>query len=270
MALDAPVRLWGLWRREGRELFGRRMMAATEGRARSRFRKALVKMSGEALQGGAPYGVDPAALERFASDFLEASNLNVELSIVVGGGNIFRGVAGVARGMDRVKADYMGMLATVMNALALAQALDRLGLAARVFSAIPMPQVCESYQRDRALQCLSEGNIVIFAGGTGSPFFTTDTAAALRAAEMGAEVMLKGTNVDGVYSADPKLDPNAVRYDVLTYSEVLAQNLKVMDAAAIAIARDNSIPVGVFSICKEGEIARVLQGRGRMTLIEGN
>lgn len=245
-------------------------MAAVDDEVRPRFRRALIKMSGEALQGDKPYGIDPSTLERFAFDILEASNLGVELSVVIGGGNIFRGVAGVAQGMDRVNADYMGMLATVINALALAQSLDKLGVAAKVFSAIPMPQVCEPFQRDRALECLSEGIVAVFAGGTGNPFFTTDTAAALRAAEMGAEVMLKGTNVDGVYSADPKLDPGAVRYDTLTYSEVLVRNLKVMDAAAIAIARDNGIPVGVFSIRDEGAVAQVLLGRGRMTLIQGD
>jgi uridylate kinase len=244
-------------------------MAAVDDEIRPLFRRVLIKMSGEALQGDKAYGIDGATLERFAFDILEAANLGVELSIVIGGGNIFRGMAGVAQGMDRVKADYMGMLATVMNALALGQALDKLGVAAKVFSAIPMPQVCEPFQRDKALESLGEGVVAIFAGGTGNPFFTTDTTAALRAAEMGAEVILKATNVDGVYSADPKLDPNAVRYEELTYTDVLARDLKVMDGAAIAIARDNNIPVAVFSLRDEGCIAKVLLGRARATMIRG-
>lgn len=234
------------------------------------YRRALVKISGEALQGDKPGGIDGPTIERFAFDILEAANLGVELSLVVGGGNIFRGLAAASQGMDRVKADYMGMLATVINALALEQTLGRLGVAAQVFSAIPMPQVCEAFQRDRALERLAEGVVVIFAAGTGNPFFTTDTAAALRAAEMGAEVMLKATNVDGVYAADPRIDPHAMRYDELTYSEALARNLKVMDGAAIAIARDNRIPVAVFSLQEEGGVARVLLGKARRTLIRGD
>jgi uridylate kinase len=245
-------------------------MAAVDDDTGLLFRRALVKISGEALQGDKAYGIDGPTLERFAFDILDAVNMGVELSLVVGGGNIFRGVAGASQGIDRVKADYMGMLATVINALALGQALEKLGVAAKVFSAIPMPQVCEPFQRDRALECLGEGIVAIFAAGTGNPFFTTDTAAALRAAEMGVDVVLKATSVDGVYSSDPKTNPDAVRYEELTYSEVLARNLKVMDGAAIAIARDNAIPVAVFSLLEEGGMAKVLRGQGRATLIRGD
>jgi uridylate kinase len=234
-----------------------------------RYKRVLLKLSGEALMGGAQFGIDMAVAERLARDVSEAAAAGAEIGVVVGGGNIFRGLAGAAAGMDRATADYMGMLATVMNALALGNALEHQGRPARVLSAIPMPTVCESYVRAKALQHMSEGRVVIFAAGTGNPFFTTDTTAALRAIEMGCEAVAKATQVDGVYSADPKRDPAAVRYDRLTYAEVLARDLKVMDGAAIALARDNQLPVIVFSIKEPGNLLKVLQGRARATVISG-
>ena len=188
--------------------------------------------------------------------------------MVIGGGNIFRGLAGAARGLDRTTGDYMGMLATVMNALAMQNALEQLGVVTRVQSAIPMATVCEPYIRRRAERHLEKGRIVIFAAGTGNPFFTTDTGAALRAAEMGCDALLKGTSVDGIYSADPKLDPAALRFDTISFGEVLAHNLKVMDAAAIALCRENAIPIVVFSIRERGNLARVLAGEGVQTLVQ--
>ncbi|MBC6439433.1 MAG: UMP kinase [Rhodospirillales bacterium] len=232
-----------------------------------RYKRVLVKVSGEALMGERSYGVDPAQMDRIAADITAAASLGAELCLVVGGGNIFRGVAGAAQGMERATADYMGMLATVINALALESALKQAGLEARVQSAIPMPTVCEPYVQPRAVAHLERGRAVIFAAGTGNPFFTTDTAAALRAVEMGCDAFVKATQVDGVYSADPKTDPNAVRYDYLTYTEILARNLRVMDAAAISLARDNGLPVLVFSLHKQGALAEALTGEGRFTLI---
>jgi uridylate kinase len=231
------------------------------------YRRALLKLSGEALLGDRPYGIDPDAVARFAREIQAASLGGTQMCVVVGGGNIFRGLAGVASGMDRVKADYIGMLATVMNAVALANALERMGAPCAIHSAIPVEAVAEPFQRDRALRDLDSGRIVIFAGGTGNPFFTTDTAAALRAAEMGCDVILKATQVDGVYSADPKLDRQAVRYDRLTYDEALARNLKVMDGAAFALARDTGIPIVVFSTEEQASIAQVLAGRVASTLV---
>jgi len=232
-----------------------------------RYKRVLVKVSGEALLGDRSYGVDPGQVDRIAVDIVRATELGVEICLVVGGGNIFRGVAGAAQGMERATADYMGMLATVINALALENALKRAGIEARVQSAIPMPTVCEPYVRPRAVAHMEKGRVVIFAAGTGNPFFTTDTAAALRSVEMGCDAFLKATQVDGVYSADPKTDPNAVRYDKLTYTEILARNLKVMDAAAISLARDNALPVLVFSLHEKGGLAAALTGEGRYTLI---
>ncbi len=234
-----------------------------------RFKRPLLKLSGEALMGEASYGIDPAALQRFADEIAELARAGVQMSVVVGGGNIYRGLAGAAKGMDRVTGDYMGMLATVMNALALGQALRALGQPSRVYSAIPMPTVCAPYQRDAAIDDLNAGACVIFAGGTGNPFFTTDTTAALRAAEMGCDAILKATSVDGIYSANPKTDPSATRYDRLTYTQVLAQNLQVMDAAAVAIARDNRIPVLVFSLLKPGNIVRLFTGETLATVVSG-
>jgi len=227
----------------------------------------MVKVSGEALMGSEAYGVDSLQVDRIAKDIVKARELGVQIGLVIGGGNIFRGVAGAAQGMERATADYMGMLATVINALALENALQRAGLDARVQSAIPMPTVCEPYVRPRAVKHLERDRVVIFAAGTGNPFFTTDTAAALRAVEMGCDVFLKATQVDGVYSADPKTNPGAERFDRLTYTEVLTRDLKVMDATAISLARENGLPVVVFSIHEPGALAEALAGRGRHTVI---
>ena len=234
----------------------------------ARYRKVLLKVSGEVLMGDQPYGIDMKTVDAVAEEIAEVARSGVELCLVIGGGNIFRGLSGAAKGMERASADYMGMLATVMNALAMQNALERIGVDTRVQSAIPMQSVSEPYIRRRALRHLEKGRVVIFAAGTGNPFFTTDTAAALRASEMGCDVILKGTQVDGVYSADPKTDPNAQRYDHLSFMDVLSRDLKVMDAAAIALARENNIPIVVFSLHTEGGLAQVLQGTGRSTLID--
>jgi uridylate kinase len=217
--------------------------------------------------GKAGYGIDNSVLSRIAGDLAAALDLGAKLSVVIGGGNIYRGLSGAAGGMDRVSGDYMGMLATVMNGLALGAALEALGRPARVMSAISMPTVCEPLIRPRALDHLEKGRVVILTGGTGNPFFTTDTAAALRAAEMGCDGLLKATQVDGVYSADPETTPSATRYDELTYDDVLRQDLRIMDGAAIALARDNRIPIIVFSIKAKGGLADVLQGRGASTKV---
>jgi uridylate kinase len=233
-----------------------------------KYRRVLVKVSGEALMGDGQFGIDVATVDRIAKDVAEAAATGIQLCMVVGGGNIFRGLAGSAKGIDRATADYMGMLATVMNALALQAGLERAGVQARVQSAIAMNNVCEPYIRRRAIRHMEKGRVVIFAAGTGNPFFTTDTAAALRAAEMGCHAMMKATQVDGVYSADPKKDPNATRYDSLSYHEVLARDLKVMDASAISVSRENGIPILVFSLGDPGALAKVLAGQGRATIIE--
>ena len=232
-----------------------------------RFRKVLLKVSGEVLMGDTPYGIDMNTVDGVARDVAEIVKLGVELCLVIGGGNIFRGLSGAAKGMDRTSADYMGMLATVMNALAMQNALERHGVDTRVQSAIPMAQVCEPYIRRRAVRHLEKGRVVIFAAGTGNPFFTTDTAAALRAAEMGCDALMKGTSVDGVYTADPKRDPDAKRYDRLSYLEVLSQDLKVMDASAISLMRESGIPIVVFSIRRTGALVDVMLGRGVHTII---
>jgi uridylate kinase len=233
-----------------------------------KYRRILLKVSGEALMGNDAFGINIDVVDRIARDVKEAHEAGTEICMVVGGGNIFRGLAGAAKGIDRATADYMGMLATVMNALALQAGLERVGLSCRVQSAIAMNNVCEPYVRRRAVRHMEKGRVVIFAAGTGNPFFTTDTAAALRAAEMSCDAMLKATQVDGVYSADPKKVPDAKRYDSLSYHEVLAQNLQVMDAAAISLSRENRIPILVFSLAESGALAQVLQGRGRATIIE--
>ncbi len=233
-----------------------------------KYRRVLLKVSGEALMGSGQFGIDTDTIDRIAVDVKEASDAGTQICMVVGGGNIFRGLAGAAKGIERATADYMGMLATVMNALALQAGLERTGLSCRVQSAIAMNNVCEPYIRRRAERHLEKGRVVIFAAGTGNPFFTTDTAAALRAAEMACDAMLKATQVDGVYSADPKKDPNAVRYDSLSYHEVLARDLQVMDASAISLSRENGIPILVFSLAQAGELARVLRGQGRATIVE--
>lgn len=232
------------------------------------YKRVLLKVSGEALMGNEAYGIDLNVVERIAGEVKDALAIGVEVCLVIGGGNIFRGLKGAAEGMDRASADYMGMLATVMNALAVQNGLERQGVPTRVQSAIPMTTVCEPYIRRRAVRHMERGRVVIFAAGTGNPFFTTDTAAALRASEMGCDALMKGTQVDGVYTADPKLDPTATRYERLGYMQVLADDLKVMDASAISLCRDNAIPIVVFNIHETGEFGRVLQGQGRATIVE--
>jgi uridylate kinase len=231
------------------------------------YRRVIVKLSGEALSGGDAFGIDQATVERLATDLAAAVKLGVELGVVVGGGNIFRGVEVSARGVPRPVADTMGMLATVMNCLTLEAAIERTGVEARTLSALAMPAVCETYNRKRALKNLGKGRVVLLAAGTGNPFFTTDTTAVLRAAELDASAVLKATNVDGVYSADPKKDPKAKRYDRLTHQEAIEQNLRVMDGTAFALARENHMPIIVFSIAQKGAIVAVLRGEGRATLV---
>lgn len=233
------------------------------------YRRVLLKLSGEALMGDRGFGIDPKVVNRLASEIAEAHRLGIQIGVVVGGGNIFRGVAVAAEGVDRTTGDYLGMLGTVMNALALRSAIDRLGVEAVVLSAISIPALCETFTQREALRHIDANKVIVFAGGTGNPFFTTDSGAALRAAEMGCDALLKGTQVDGVYTADPKKDPSATRYEQLTHQEVLARNLQVMDAAAIALARDNRIPVIVFSVHESGSFVEVLLGRGRSTKIAG-
>ena len=232
-----------------------------------RYRKVLLKISGEVLMGDSLFGIDTVTLDRVAADIKVAVDAGFDLCLVVGGGNIFRGVSRAGRGMERASADYMGMLATIMNALALQGALEKAGVDTRVQSAIPMDAVCEPYIRRKALRHLEKGRVVIFAAGLGAPFFTTDTSAALRSAEMGCDALLKGTSVDGVYTADPKKDASARRYESLSYHDVLAQDLKVMDASAIALMRDNQIPIVVFSIREPGNFMKVLTGEGVFTTI---
>jgi len=231
------------------------------------YTRILLKLSGEALMGDQTYGIDPKVATRIADDVADIQALGVQTAIVIGGGNIFRGLAASAKGMDRSTADYMGMLATVMNALALQASLEKIGVFTRVQSAIPMEAICEPYIRRRALRHLEKGRVVIFAAGLGAPFFTTDTPAALRAAEMGCDALFKGTSVDGVYTADPKKDPTAERYERLSYQEVLAKDLRVMDASAISLMRDNQIPIVVFSIRERGNFLKVLKGEGVYTTI---
>jgi len=234
-----------------------------------KYRRVLMKLSGEALLGGQSFGTDPAVIERIAGEIRAAVSQGVQIALVIGGGNIFRGVAGVANGMDRAKADDIGMLATVMNALTLENGLRRAGVDTVTFSAVGMPSICRPFQREDSRAALDAGQTVIFAGGTGSPFFTTDTTAALRAAEMQCDAILKGTSVDGVYSADPAVDPNAIHYDHVTYDDVLNRNLRVMDGAAIALARDNAIPIVVFSMREPGSLVNVLTGQTRCTTVAG-
>ncbi|MEZ5849296.1 MAG: UMP kinase [Hyphomicrobiaceae bacterium] len=232
-----------------------------------RYKRLLLKLSGEALMGKSPQGIDMAVLERLAKDVAAAQATGCAMSIVVGGGNIVRGMQWAAKGMDRATADYMGMLATVMNALAFQNALVQQGVDARVLSAISMPTVCEAYVRPKALHHLAKGRVVIFAAGTGNPYFTTDTTAVLRAVEMGCEAVVKATQVDGVYSADPRKDAAAERYDCLSYDAVLQKKLQVMDMAAIALARDNELPVIVFSIEEQGNVLKLLRGEAKATVI---
>ncbi|WP_417318025.1 UMP kinase [Emcibacter sp.] len=232
-----------------------------------RYKRVLLKLSGEALMGELEYGIDTKMVNRIAEEVKTVRELGVEVCLVVGAGNIFRGMSGVASGFDRTSADHMGMLATVMNSLAIQNALEKIGVDTRVLSAFPISTVCEPYIRRRAIRHMEKGRVVVFAAGTGNPFFTTDTAAALRAAEMNCNALLKGTQVNGVYTADPKQDPQAEKYDSLSYQEVLTRNLQVMDTSAIALARENDIPILVFSIHEPGEFARVLKGEGQFTII---
>ncbi|HWF99388.1 MAG TPA: UMP kinase [Steroidobacteraceae bacterium] len=239
----------------------------TEGNNKARYSRILVKLSGEALMGTGDYGIDPAILKRIAGELQEIVGLGVQLAVVIGGGNIFRG-AGLARaGMDRVAADHMGMLATVMNALAMQDALESVGLYARVMSAIRINEVCEDYIRRRAIRHLEKGRVVICAAGTGNPFFTTDTAAALRAIEIDAEVLLKATKVNGVYSDDPVRNPAAVRYSQLTFDRVLTEKLNVMDATAIVMCRDNHLPLRVFNLNNPGDLTRIVRGADVGTVV---
>jgi len=230
-------------------------------------KRILLKLSGEALMGEDAFGINRATIERMVAEVAEVTRLGVQVAVVIGGGNIFRGMAGGAAGMDRATADYMGMLATVMNALALADAMDKQGVTARVMSAIDIQQVVEPYVRPKALQYLEEGKVVVFAAGTGNPFFTTDTAAALRGAEIGAELVLKATKVDGVYTADPMKNPDATRYARLTFDEAMIGNLGIMDATAFALCRDQKLPIRVFSIVKPGALKRVVMGEDEGTLV---
>jgi uridylate kinase len=238
--------------------------------ARARFRRILLKISGEALMGPAAFGIDPETLNRFASEVADVQRLGVEVALVVGGGNIFRGVSGASLGMERASADYMGMLATVLNALALQNRLEQSGIHTRVQSAIEMQALAEPYNRLRATRHLEKGRVGSFAAGTGNPYFTTDTAAALRAMEIGAEVILKATKVDGVYDRDPMQDKNAVRFDRLTYLDVLNKDLKVMDSTAISLCRDNRLPIIVFNLTVPGNIRRVVLGENVGTRVEEN
>ncbi|MFZ0844870.1 MAG: UMP kinase [Pseudolabrys sp.] len=231
------------------------------------YRRVIVKLSGEALSGASGYGVDQVTVERLAADLVAAAKLGVELGVVVGGGNIFRGVEVSERGVPRTVGDTMGMLATVMNCLVLEAAIERAGREARTLSALAMTAVCETYNRKRAQKNLSKGRVVLLAAGTGNPFFTTDTTAVLRAAELGCHAVLKATNVDGVYTADPKKDPKATRYDKLSHQEAIEKDLRVMDSTAFALARENHMPIIVFSIAEKGAVEGVLRGKGRATII---
>ena len=233
-----------------------------------RLHRILLKLSGEALMGDGQYGIDPDTVAGMAAEIKDAKEQGLQICLVIGGGNIFRGMAGAAKGMDRAQADYMGMLATVMNALAMQNALEQMGVETRVQSAIKMDQVCEPIIRRRAERHLAKGRVVIFAAGVGSPYFTTDTGAALRAAEMKCDALFKGTSVDGVYDSDPKKNPGAVRYDHIGFDRVLADDLKVMDASAVALCRDNKIPIVVFNLRQSGNLAEVLAGRGISTIVQ--
>ncbi len=235
--------------------------------AQPNYKRVLLKMSGEVLMGPNEFGLHQDTVNRVAADIKQAVEMGVEVCVVVGAGNIFRGVSGAAEGMDRTTADYMGMLGIVINALALQNSLENAGVMTRVMSAIPMSAICEPYIRRKAMRHMEKGRVVIFAAGTGNPYFTTDTAAALRASEMNCDAMMKGTKVDGVYSADPAKDKDAKRYDTLTYMDVLTKDLKVMDATAISLARENDIPIVVFSVKEEGNFAKTLTGAGTFTTV---
>jgi len=235
--------------------------------AKPLYRRVLLKASGEALMGDQHFGIDVTVVDRIASDIADARAMGVEVGVVIGGGNIFRGVAVASKGGDRVTGDHMGMLGTIINSLALRTSLVKIGVEAVVLSAISMPELCESFSQRQATAYMNQGKVVIFAGGTGNPFFTTDSAAALRAAEIGADALFKGTQVDGIYSADPKKDPHATRYDRLTHEEVISRGLAIMDTAAIALARENHIPIIVYSIHEKGGFGEILNGGGRCTVV---
>ena len=235
--------------------------------SKSNYKRILLKMSGEVLMGDNEFGLDPATVNRVAEDIKEAVDKGVEVCVVVGAGNIFRGVSGAAQGMDRTTADYMGMLGIVINALALQNALENGGIQTRVMSAIPMSAICEPYIRRKAMRHMEKGRVVIFAAGTGNPYFTTDTAAALRASEMNCDALLKGTKVDGIYNADPETDNAATRFDSLSYMDVLTKDLKVMDATAISLARENNIPIVVFNVREKGNLTKTLNGKGTCTTV---
>ncbi|MEZ5545161.1 MAG: UMP kinase [Lysobacteraceae bacterium] len=237
--------------------------------ATPKYRRILLKLSGEALMGDSDYGIDPAVLQRLAREIVEIQSIGVEVGLVIGGGNIFRGAGLASKGMDRVTGDHMGMLATVINALAMQDALEKLGANVRVMSAVKINAVCEDYIRRRAVRHLEKGRVVIFAGGTGNPFFTTDSAASLRAVEIGADLLLKATKVDGVYDADPKKHKGAQRFDALSYDEVIARDLQVMDTAAIALARDSDIPMRIYDITRPGDLRAIVEGQPIGTLVHG-
>ncbi len=241
--------------------------AQSQAASKLKYKRIMLKMSGEVLMGPNEYGLDPATVARVAQDIKSVVDLGAELCIVVGAGNIFRGVSGAAQGMDRTTADYMGMLGIVINALALQNALEVAGVNTRVQSAIRMDSICEPYIRRKALRHMEKGRVVIFAAGTGNPYFTTDTAATLRASEMDCEAIYKGTKVDGVYTADPQKDPTATHFDKISYIDVLTKDLRVMDATAISLARENNIPIVVFSVRQEGNFAKVVQGQGKFTTV---
>ena len=234
-----------------------------------KYKRVLLKLSGEGLMGSGDFGIDPETVKRTALEVKAVHDMGVQVALVIGGGNIFRGISGVASGFERTSADYMGMLATVMNALAVRNTLEQVGVPARVQSGIRMPQVCEPFVRGKAIRHLEKGRVVIFAAGTGSPYFTTDTGAALRAVETNCDALLKGTQVDGVYDADPKKVPDAKRYDRLSFKQVLAQDLRVMDSTAIALARENDVPILVFSMHEDGGFSKVVKGEGKFTIIDG-
>lgn len=235
--------------------------------AQKPYKRVMLKMSGEVLMGEKEFGLDPETVKRVAEDIKQAIDLGVQVCVVVGAGNIFRGVSGASQGMDRTTADYMGMLGIVINALALQNALEHLGVQTRVQSAIRMDSICEPYIRRRAMRHMEKGRVVIFAAGTGNPYFTTDTAGALRASEMDCDAIFKGTKVDGIYSADPHKNPDAERYDHITFMDVLTRDLKVMDATAISLARENDIPIIIFSVREKGNFAQVVQGKGKFTIV---
>ncbi len=239
----------------------------TESSAKPKYKRVLLKMSGEALMGPKEFGLDPETVARIANDVKEVVDMGIEVCIVVGAGNIFRGVSGASNGMDRTTADHMGMLGIVINALCVQNALENVGIKTRVQSAIQMDQVCEPYIRRKAIRHMEKGRVVIFAAGTGNPYFTSDTGAALRASEMNCDLIAKGTKVNGIYTADPFKDPDAKKYDHLTYMDILTKDLKVMDATAVSLARENKIPVMVFSIREHGNFAKVMRGDGDYTIV---